>query len=192
MTAFDANHEPLSRAAAADRGFSTPSTLLLALLLVFPLLVRMTSNALIYPALLFPGAGTVTPIQDGKAIVFYPVLWAKRSDGSLARLDARTLLAPMAADHLWAVIGTEFGQSTAPTKTIALRHEFGTFEIPRAVPDDASRRAAAVWLSDRVHLLQPDAVALIARTQRVAFDLAAGREATSETVKEQTFVLVRP
>ena len=129
------------------------------------------------------------PVSDGKASVSYLVLLARQPDGALHRLDARRLLAPMPADYLWAVLGNQFGQSTAPTKEITFRKGFGSVRVPRVVPDAQSRRRADEWLSRRVHEQQPDATALVVRTQAAEFDLTLGRETSTKTADETVFIL---
>ena len=164
------------------RHFSAITTLALATVLLVPLAVRTMTNLEPYPAFLFPGAGGLLYIEDGKAIVQYLTLHGRNADGVLERLTSASSSPRCPLTTYGPLPTTSLARVRRPARKC--RSSERQVRVPKRVPSWEDRRAALDWLADRVRQDDPRATALVLRFQVGHFNLKRGEESSQSVLNE--------
>jgi hypothetical protein len=165
--------------------FAVGTTVILVLLLAVPFALRtLSSSAEPFPALILPAGPGKVPVSQGAAGFSVRTIVGRRPDGSEARLDPVTFLAPIPVHYLYALADGQFGQAPDGDKTISSGRLGVSFTVPRPQSTASSRAEAREWLQEKLSAAGfiPDALTI--RDEWVTIELSSGRELTRALQKE--------
>jgi hypothetical protein len=163
--------------------FSLRATIIIALILFVPFVVRTLSNLQPYPALMFPAGAVEIPVVADRALFGYFLVYAKTPRG-LQRLDPGDLVRPLPPQSFFDLASHTLVEKEPPATQKVVLKRLRSLTVPRHTPSAEERREIARWWSERVRQLHPGATQLVIQSQSAQFDLAQHRLAESRTDKE--------
>lgn len=172
---------------SADGGgplFGARLTIVLAVALLVPFWVKLTTDTEPYPALVFPAGPGVVSTRDG--IVEYDAteLYGRDASGELQPIDPVRFLEPIPTHFLLRLADSEFGTLEGDDVTVRVRRIGWTVSLPRPSVSDADREATRSWLGDRLEAVGLERDELVVRRVRIAADAGDGAEISRETIEE--------
>lgn len=165
--------------------FGLWSTAAIALALVVPFAFATLTGSEPYPAVIFPGGGSISTHLDGQDARFeVDSLVGFTDDGTPRRLDPTEFLDPIPPSYAGGLVGTLFGQDVAPTTRLEVAKLGGTIEVERHVPSAEERAEARAWLAGRLEAagVRPDRLEV--HYDRVTVDHTTGEVLDRTTVEE--------
>jgi hypothetical protein len=169
--------------------FNLKMSIVIALALLVPFAVAMSTDSEPYPAVLFPGGGGV--VQTRNSVVEYNavLLYGIDQEGLPVQIDVAPFLDPIPTQFLVPLVAADFGLNDDTELEIRIKKIGRTFSVPGVRVSEADRQGTRAWLGDRLEALGLDPGVLITQRVRITADSNSGREVSRTTIRESTLDL---
>lgn len=168
----------------ADTTIGLWPTVLLAILLVVPFAVRMTTGVEPYPAAILPEGGSALKVNDGVTTYDVTIVLGRDTAGDLVRVDAIEFADPMWVHYLRYLARNGFGLTDLDDIEIAIRGTDRTFEIPRHRPSADQREEVREWLRQRLRAQHLDDRIIVVRRIERDVDVETGDVVATRVISE--------
>ena len=148
-------------------------TVLLAGALLVPFALRLWIEVEPYPAILLPDGATVLQREGGVTTFESLALFARRASGEETRLDARSFMDPIPSQYLMGLAAMQFGQRQVGQRAFRFG-DLTEWRVDAKRATAAERAAALAWVAGRVLAADPQATALVVRSEGYRVDWGTG------------------
>lgn len=158
-------------------------TLLLALALIPPFVLKTLRRIEPYPAIILPAVAGKVDV-GGKEVSFKRTsLWGKdKETGVWKRIDVKTFLAPIPVHYLNAIAENSFGLNSAEGRTIDLPKGFEIF-IKKVTSNEVE--TGKQWLRQKLAESGYASDELAIASEQVNFDVETGQIITNKRIHEE-------